>query len=56
MTLAVIDGKVQLSHGNKPGEDVWMEWEDPEPLDVIEFAVMGWDHIRGQWLFHTDKE
>ena len=40
-----------LSSGNKPGENVWMQWQDPNPMNVTGIACMtGWG-ATGKWKF-----
>ncbi len=44
VTVALINGStVAVSWGSVPGEDVFMQWTDPNPIAVRYFAVRsGW--------------
>jgi hypothetical protein len=52
VTVAVVGGNtIVVSMGDTHGENVLMQWEDPEPISVNYIAVMtGWG-TGGEWEF-----
>lgn len=40
-----------ISNGSVPGENVWMQWQDPNPLDVTGIACMTGFGSTGKWKF-----
>jgi hypothetical protein len=51
VTVAFVDGKIMVSTGTTPGENVFMEYQDPNPITVHWVGVMtGWG-AEGNWLW-----
>lgn len=42
-----------VSNGSVPGENVWMQWRDPNPLDVTDIACMTGFRSTGKWKFEV---
>ena len=48
------DGLVRLGRGKVVGNNVILEWQDPQPLDVESVGLMtGWGTC-GKWRLHSD--
>ena len=51
--MAIKNGVITASTGNKPGENVFLTWTDPNPMAVTKFAIMtGWGS-RGEWYLRN---
>ena len=42
-----------VSKGDKPGENVFIEWKDPDPFKVFQIACMTGNGSKSKWNFST---
>lgn len=51
--MAIKEDKIMVSNGDKPEENIFMEWKDFSKKDVFSIACMtGWGS-NGQWKFNS---